>query len=260
MIETPYGTIPPTNEFTVLPTKRLTKEEFDALFFEYTGPVEVREFTPYEERIERLSEDNSELAWLARINPPSKVVSVLTFLKNFPILIERATKAGTKMLSESINEALKANRISPNYYANSIERLDATKNTGIVSVKLLKEAMILMGIQVIVNRLSKLEQEKIAEMEGSILAHGLKFAGRAAISTPEMKAAFTNILFSVQAALNSVAQAEIEKGVREECFSVMLKLLDLKFKQNRKFGDGETRIYKVVASRIPNVQEPANLP
>lgn len=260
MYERPPETFPQNPEFPNPPTGPMTKEKFDALFYEYSGPIDVREFTPYEEKFKKLIQEEQTFEWLHRVEPPSLVVTTLTFLKNFPILIERYTEKGTKFLSESINQALKANKISPAYYPNSIERLDQTKISGVVSVRLVKEAMIIMGLQVIVHRLAKLESEKLQEIANTITGSTVGFMGKAVITTAELKNVFGNIIAGIQASLNAKAQAEIELGIRNECYVLMLKLIDAKFKQNRKFGAGETRIYKIVSARTPNVQEPENLP
>lgn len=260
MADLPPGSFPQNPEFPNPPTGPMTKEKFDSLFYEYTGPIEVREFTPYEEKFKKLIDEERDFEYLHRVEPPSLVVTTLTFLKNVPILIEKYTEKGTKFLVQSINQALKANRISPAYYPNSIERLDQTKISGIVSVRLVKEAMIIMGLQVIAHRLAKLESEKVTEISNTITGSTVGFMGKLVITTAELKNVFGNIISGIQASLNAEAQAKIELGIRNECYVLMLKLIDAKFKQNRKFGAGETRIYKIVSARKPNVQEPENLP
>jgi hypothetical protein len=247
-------------EFPNPPTGPMTKEKFDALFYEYTGPIEVREFTPYEQKFKALMDEEADFAWLHRVEPPSKVVTTLTFIRNVPILIEKYTQKGTKFLAESLNQALRANRISPAYHPNSIEKLDQTKISGVVSVRLVKEAMIIMGLQVIVHRLAQLEREKIDELANTITGATVGFMGKLVITTAELKTVFGNIVNGIQASLNAQAQAAIELGIRNECYAVLLKLIDQKFKQNRKFEAGETRIYKIVSARKPNIQEPENLP
>jgi len=260
MYEQLPGTSPQNPEFPNSPTGPMTKEKFDALFYESTGPIEKREFNPYEPKFKKLMDEEADFAYLRRVEPPSLVVTTLTFLKNVPILIEKYTEQGTKFLVQSINHALKANKLSPAYYPNSIERLDQTKISGIVSVRLVKEAMIIMGLQVIVHRLAKLESEKVQEIANTITASTVGFLGKLVITTSELKTVFGNIVSGIQASLNAEAQAKIELGIRNECYVLMLKLIDAKFNQNRKFGGGATRIYKIVLARKPNIQEPENLP
>ena len=191
---------------------------------------------------------------------------LLELVSKVPKIIGKTIEGSTIIASELVDIGLEKLGTNQDYSPPSLPAIrvellgDAKKKfTGVVSVKKVHEQILVQGIRVLQQRMSKVQIELIEGLENSIekfakktaVTLGVKiFAKAAAYAT--LKELIDTVAKALSAASDAKTQAKIEAGIRAESASSMFKFAKrAAYPQHRKFKDGATRVAKIVMSRQP---------
>lgn len=195
-----------------------------------------------------------------------KAIDVATALSQLPKKIAIDIGDMTQIASETVTLGLEKAGTNQDYSPPSLPKIrvellgDAKKKfPGVVSVKRVHEQILVQGIRVLQQRMSKVQIELIEGVETSIKQFAQKtsvtlgtkiFAKAAAYAT--LKELIDTVAKTFKVASDVKTQAKIEAGIREESAASMSKFAKrAAYPQHRKFKDGATRVAKIVMSRQP---------
>lgn len=178
------------------------------------------------------------------------VVELLTYIRNIPAYLNEFIDQATKDLATKINQSLKDAGIDLNYYPSSYTRLKGRPTPGVITIAKVKQALIVQGLNVLINRIATLELEKIEELETEISKIAITFVGKRFIAKATMKTVFGNIVAAITKFFTAEAMAKIELQIRDSSFVVIEQMMRSKLEQNRKFAGGATRVTTSVYARL----------
>jgi hypothetical protein len=195
-----------------------------------------------------------------------KAVDVATKLTKLPGEFVTETKDVINVASDLVTLGLEAAGTNQDYSPPSLPRIrvellgDAKKKfPGVVSVKKVHEQILVQGIQVLGQRMAKVQIELIEGIEKSVeefakktaVTLGVKIFAKAAVFAV-LKELIDTVAKGLSAYGNAKTQAKIEAGIREESAASMIKFAKrAAYNQHQKFKDGATRVAKIVMSRQP---------
>jgi hypothetical protein len=193
-------------------------------------------------------------------------IQVAETLSKLPKFILSNVEGATIEASELVDIGLEKLGKNQDYSPPSLPRIrvellgDAKKKfPGVVSVKKVHEQILVQGIQVLGQRMAKVQIELIEGIEKSVeefakktaVTLGVKIFAKAAVFAV-LKELIDTVAKGLSAYGNAKTQAKIEAGIREESAASMIKFAKrAAYDQHRKFKDGATRVAKIVMSRQP---------
>jgi hypothetical protein len=137
-----------------------------------------------------------------------------------------------------------------NYHPSSAIRLDGIPTPGVITIAKLKQALIVQGLNILINRVATLELEKIQALKDKVAEVAVTFVGKKFIATAAMKTVFGNIVAAFGKVLTAEAMAKIELQIRDSSFEAIQQMIGSKLNQNRKFANGATRVTTEVYGRL----------
>ena len=195
-----------------------------------------------------------------------KAIDIAEKLTKLPSEFVQEVKDTINVASDLVTLGLEAAGTNQDYSPPSLPRIrvellgDAKKKfPGVVSVKKVHEQILVQGIQVLGQRMAKVQIELIEGIEKSVeefakktaVTLGVKIFAKAAVFAV-LKELIDTVAKGLSAYGNAKTQAKIEAGIREESAASMTKFAKrAAYDQHRKFKDGATRVAKIVMSRQP---------
>jgi hypothetical protein len=174
----------------------------------------------------------------------------LTYIRNIPAYLNEFVTKATKDLAVAFNEGSKISGFDLNYHPSSATRLDGIPTPGVITIAKLKQALIVQGLNILINRVATLELEKIQAMKDKVAEVAITFVGKKFIATAAMKTVFGNIVAAFGKVLTAEQMAKIELQIRDSSFEAIQQMMKSKLDQNRKFAGGATRVTTEVYGRL----------
>lgn len=248
--------IPQNPETGGLQREYINKEQFEDLFWDQ--PYDVPPFNEKSSKA-RARANLQSLGILPIQNAPffdkeeeedQAIIETLTYIRNIPSYLNEFVTKATKDLAVWFNKGAKDAGFDLNYHPSSATRLDGIPTPGVITVAKLKQALIVQGLNILINRVATLELEKIAELKLQVEQAAITFAGKKFIAKAAAKTVFGNIVAAFGKFLTAEAMAKIELQIRDSSFDAIQQMTKAKLDQNRKFSGGATRVTTEVYGRI----------